>query len=92
MPDVVLIAPPIREFYLTKKRTIPYGLACIAKQLEQAGFSCTIIDALARDKSKIIEYPEEFGHLVPHYGKTDLTFFSLFHHYRHFGYSFVTSQ
>ena len=47
MPDVVLIAPPIREFYLTKKRTIPYGLACIAKQLEQAGFSCTIIDALA---------------------------------------------
>ncbi|MGD9825958.1 B12-binding domain-containing radical SAM protein [Desulfobacter sp.] len=88
MPDVVLIAPPIREFYLTKKRTIPYGLACIATQLEQAGFSCIIIDALARDKSKIIEYPEEFFHLVPHYGKTDLTFFSLFHHYRHFGCSF----
>lgn len=88
MPDVVLIAPPIREFYLTKKRTIPYGLACIAKQLEQAGFSCTIIDALARDKSKIIEYPEEFCHLVPHYGRTDMTFFSLFHHYQHFGYSF----
>ena len=88
MPDVVLIAPPIQEFYLTKKRTIPYGLACIAKQLEQAEFSCTIIDALARDKSKIIEYPEEFCHLVPHYGRTDLTFFSLFHHYRHYGYSF----
>ena len=88
MLDVVLIAPPIREFYLTKKRTIPYGLACIAKQLEQAGFSCTIIDALARDKSKIIEYPKGFSHLVPHYGRTDITFFSLFHHYRHFGYSF----
>ncbi|WP_321493073.1 B12-binding domain-containing radical SAM protein [uncultured Desulfobacter sp.] len=88
MADIVLIAPPIREFYLTKKRTIPYGLACIATQLEQAGFSCTIIDALARDKSKIIEYPEHFDHLIPHYGRTDLTFFSLFHHYRHFGYSF----
>lgn len=88
MPDVVLIAPPIQEFYLTKKRTIPYGLACIAKELEQAGFSCTIIDALARNKSKIIEYPENFSHLIPHYGKTDITFFSLFHHYRHFGCSF----
>ena len=88
MPEVVLIAPPIREFYLTKKRTIPYGLACIAKQLEQAEFSCTIIDALARDKSKIIEYPKQFSHLVPHYGRTDITLFSLFHHYRHFGYSF----
>jgi len=88
MPEVVLIAPPIREFYLTKKRTIPYGLACIAKQLEQAGFSCSIIDALARDKSKIIEYPKSFSHLVPHYGRTDITLFSLFHHYRHFGYSF----
>jgi len=88
MPDVVLIAPPIREFYLTQKRTIPYGLACIARQLEQEGFSCTIIDALARNKSKIIAYPEGFGHLVPHYGRTDVTLFSLFHHYRHFGYSF----
>nr|WP_319394081.1 radical SAM protein [uncultured Desulfobacter sp.] len=88
MPDVVLIAPPIREFYLTKKRTIPYGLACIAKQLEQNNISCTIVDALARDKSKIIEYPKGFDHLIPHYGRTDITFFSLFHHYRHFGYSF----
>ena len=88
MTDIVLIAPPIREFYLTKKRTIPYGLACIAKELEKAGFSSTIIDALARDKSKIIEYPEEFRHLVPHYGRIEITFFSLFHHYRHFGYSF----
>ena len=88
MPDVLLIAPPIREFYLTQKRTIPYGLACIAKQLEQAEISCTIIDALARNKSKIIEYPESFDHLVPHYGRTDVTLFSLFHHFRHFGYSF----
>nr|WP_321396794.1 radical SAM protein [uncultured Desulfobacter sp.] len=88
MPDVVLIAPPIREFYLTQKRTIPYGLACIAKQLEQAEISCTIIDALARNKSKIIEYPEGFDHLIPHFGRTDVTLFSLFHHFRHFGYSF----
>ncbi|WP_020588123.1 B12-binding domain-containing radical SAM protein [Desulfobacter curvatus] len=88
MSDVVLIAPPIQEFYLTKKRTIPYGLACIATQLERAGFSSTIIDALAVDKSKIIEYPQGFDHLVPHYGRTDISMFSLFHHYRHFGYSF----
>lgn len=25
--DVVLLQPPIRDYYLTAKRTIPYGLA-----------------------------------------------------------------
>ena len=50
MAKVILIQPPIREFYLTRKRTIPYGLASIAASLEQAGFDTEIIDALARDK------------------------------------------
>ena len=39
MPDILLIQPPIKDFYLTRKRTVPYGLACLAASLEQAGFS-----------------------------------------------------
>ncbi len=88
MPDVVLIAPPIQEFYLTKKRTVPYGLAAIAGSLEAEGFTCTIIDALARDKVKVIDYPELFSYLVPYYGRSDISLFSLFHQFKHFGFSY----
>ena len=38
MVDVLLIQPPIHDFYLTAKRTIPYGLACIAAGLIETGF------------------------------------------------------
>ncbi len=87
MSKVILIQPPIREFYLTRKRTIPYGLASIAACLELAGFDTKIIDALARDKSKVVDYPKGFEHLEPYYGRSDHSFFSLFHQFRHFGYS-----
>ncbi|HCY87563.1 MAG TPA: B12-binding domain-containing radical SAM protein [Desulfobacteraceae bacterium] len=87
MTDVLLIQPPIREFYLTRKRTIPYGLASIAAALQQEGFTVDILDALARDKSKPIPYPEGFDHLTPYYGRFDQSRFALFHQFRHFGYS-----
>ena len=85
---VVLVQPPIADFYLTKKRTLPYGLASIAAGLRQKGFDVEILDALATPKSKTIEYPEEFSYLKPFYGKKDTSFFSLFHEFRHFGYSY----
>lgn len=85
---IILVQPPVQDFYLTKKRTIPYGLASIASNLRQHGFDVKILDALATDRSKIIEYPEEFGFLKPFYGHKDISSFSLFHDYRHFGYSF----
>lgn len=83
----MLIQPPIEDFYLTRKRTIPYGLACIAAVLQQNNFQVDIIDALATNKSKIIPLPEAFKHLEIYYGKPDISRFSLFHHFRHFGYS-----
>ena len=87
MTDVLLIQPPIREFYLTRKRTIPYGLASIAAALQHKGFSVEILDALARDKSKPLPYPDGFDHLTPYYGRFDQSRFALFHQFRHFGYS-----
>ena len=89
MSDVVLVQPPIEDFFLTAKRTIPYGLACIGASLEEQGFSVAIIDGLATNKSKIISWPEEMAYLVPYYGKPDTSPFTLFHNYKHFGYSFV---
>ncbi|MCP3876473.1 MAG: radical SAM protein [Desulfobacteraceae bacterium] len=85
---VVLVQPPIEDFYLTKKRTIPYGLASIAAGLLKTGFDVEIIDALSTNKSKKLNYPEEFSFLLPFYGTKDISLFSLFHDYKHFGYSY----
>jgi anaerobic magnesium-protoporphyrin IX monomethyl ester cyclase len=87
-PDILLIQPPVRDFYLTAKRTIPYGLACIASCLIDNGFSVEILDGLASSKSRILDLPEEMTYLKKYYGKPDLSPFALFHHFRHFGYSF----
>ncbi len=87
MPDIFLIQPPIRDFYLTQKRTLPYGLASIAASLRQSGFSVEIFDALATSKNRIIPWPAEMEYLAPFYGRIDRSSFGLFHHYRHFGYA-----
>ncbi|MCP4023915.1 MAG: radical SAM protein [Desulfobacteraceae bacterium] len=88
MSNIVLIQPPIRDFYLTQKRTIPYGLASIAGTLRRQGFDVDLFDALASKKAKKIPLPRAFSQVVPFYAKTDLSLFSLFHQYKHFGYSF----
>ena len=86
--DILLIQPPIRDFYLTVKRTIPYGLACLAATLIKDAFSVRIVDALATSKSRIIDLPEEMAYVHQYYGQSDQSPFALFHHFRHFGHSF----
>ncbi len=88
MPDILLIQPPIEDFYLTAKRTIPYGLACIASALMKSGFSVEIFDALASPKTRQLPIPPEMAFLAPYYEKSDISPFALFHGFKHFGYSF----
>jgi hypothetical protein len=88
MPDILLVQPPIRDFYLTAKRTVPYGLASIAASCIAEGFSVEILDALASSRQRDIEWPEEMAYLKAYYGRPDATPFALFHRYRHYGYSF----
>jgi radical SAM superfamily enzyme YgiQ (UPF0313 family) len=88
MTDILLIQPPIRDFYLTAKRTIPYGLSSIAGVLIKEGFSVEILDGLATSRSRVIDTPKEMNHLHEYYGESDQSPFGLFHHYKHFGYSF----
>lgn len=87
MVDVLLVQPPIRDFYLTYKRTIPHGLACIAASLEKSGFTVNILDGLATAKSRVIDVPSEMTGLADFYRGPDSSPISLFHHFRHFGYS-----
>lgn len=87
MPDILLIQPPIQDFYLTAKRTLPYGLAGIAASLRQVGFSVEILDALATPRNRVIAWPGEMAFLEPFFGCSDRSPFGLFHTFRHFGYS-----
>ncbi len=88
MSDILLVQPPVRDFYLTAKRTIPYGLACIAASLEAAGLSVTILDALASPRSRRADIPDELAGLSRYYTNADISPFGLFHEFKHFGYSF----
>lgn len=85
MSDILLIQPPIQDFYFTKKRSIPYGLACLSSHLNNAGFTVQILDALATNKSRIIPWPKEFQYLQEYYGQHDTTPYALFHNYREYG-------
>ena len=87
MPEILLIQPPIKDFYLTRKRTVPYGLTCLAASLEKVGLSVGLFDALATGKSRPIDRPAHMAHLDAFYGKPDISPFALFHQYRYFGYS-----
>lgn len=88
MTDVLLVQPPIRDFYLTAKRTIPYGLASIAAALSQSGFTVALADALATRRARPTALPPELSDLREFYGRPDASPFALFHGYRHFGRSF----
>ncbi len=86
--DVLLLQPPIRDFYLTAKRTIPYGLISIAASLIQNGLTVQIFDALATAKARPEIFPPELSYLIQFYGKPDCSPFCLFHQYKYFGYHF----
>ncbi len=91
IPDrskIVLVQPPVEDFYLTRKRTQPSGLASIAACVRKKGFEVEILDCLATKKSRIIEWPDEFSYLKPFYGKKDVSGFCLFHEFKHFGYQY----
>lgn len=88
MTSILLLQPPIQDFYLTSKRTIPYGLASIASSLEKQGFSVKILDSMACSRSRSIPFPSEMNYLKEYYGKEDRSPFGLFHQYKHYGYSY----
>jgi radical SAM superfamily enzyme YgiQ (UPF0313 family) len=88
MTDVLLVQPPIRDFYLTAKRTLPYGLASIAAALARRGLTVEIEDALATRRARPMPLPDELSDLKEFYGRPDVSPFALFHEFRHFGRSF----
>lgn len=62
---VLLIQPPIEDFYTTPIRLYPLGLLYAAAVLKQLGCSVKILDCLNPIKKRQIKIPDYFQYLVP---------------------------
>jgi len=84
---ILLIAPPVFDFYFTTHRMEPLGLEYIREALENAGHSVTLYDSTASGKVKQVATPPEFAYLAGFY-EEDASPFSLHSGYKRLGDSF----
>ncbi len=89
---LVLVQPPIQDFYDTKVRLQPLGLAylkaAVKKHLPEV--EVVLKDFHQGRGRRTIVLPEGLTYLKEYYPWPDQSPFSLFHHYYHFGASFET--
>jgi radical SAM superfamily enzyme YgiQ (UPF0313 family) len=81
---ILLIQPPIRDFYQTPIRTQPIGLAYLAASLQTHGHDVEILDCQT-EKRKSIPIPSELSYLKDFYPFNDRSPFKLYTGYYHFG-------
>ena len=81
---ILLIQPPIRDFYRTSIRTQPIGLAYLAASLRKQGHEVEILDGQT-DKKRSIPIPSDLSHLKKFYPPYDRSPFKLYSGYYHFG-------
>jgi radical SAM superfamily enzyme YgiQ (UPF0313 family) len=62
---ILLVQPPIEDFYTTPIRLYPLGLLYAARVLEEAGAEVQILDCLTPLKKRKIPVPAGFGYLPP---------------------------
>jgi radical SAM superfamily enzyme YgiQ (UPF0313 family) len=84
---VLLIQPPIRDFFFTPLRKTPLGILYLGTVLEKEGFCVKILNTLEEDKRYTLKIPKRFIYLKRYYKKNKSPF-SLFNHYYHFGLQF----
>lgn len=87
---VLLIQPPVQDFYDTEVRLQPIGLcylkAAVVKHLP--GVDVIVRDYHGGATRKTVPMPKELRYLLEYYGAADKSPFSTFHRYYHFGKPF----
>ena len=81
---ILLVQPPIRDFYRTPIRTQPIGLAYLAASLQSDGHEVEILDCQT-EKKRSISMPPELSYLRDFYPFSDRSPFKLYTGYYHFG-------
>jgi len=85
---ILLIQPPVLDFYQTGIRTQPVGLASLAAVLEKNNHRVEILDCQASGQRKRIPVPEKFSYIKEFFPDGDLSPFRLYSNFYHFGLSF----
>lgn len=81
---VLLVQPPIQDFYYTPIRSQPIGLAYLASSLRAAGHAADILDCRSGGK-RAVPIPPELSYLKEFYPFNDRSPFALYRAYYHFG-------
>lgn len=82
--NILLVQPPLHDFYRTRLRTQPLGLAYLASSLRQHGHKAHILDCQT-DMKRRTAVPEALAHLQEHYVPGDQSPFRLYGSYYSFG-------
>lgn len=87
---LLLIQPPIRDFYDTDVRLQPIGLAYLKAAVQKflPDIDVTIKDYHSGCGRRTVPIPKELRYLADYYGVPDRSPFSAFNRYYHFGASF----
>lgn len=85
---ILLINPPIRDFYNTPTRRQPLGLCYLAAALSREGHDVELLDAGGSRRATRMPLPEAMRTAVPSTDVKDSSPFKLFGRYHHFGPSF----
>jgi len=85
---VLLLSPPVHDFYFTPARREPLGLLYLKKSLENLeNVEVDIYDATYKNRKKKKNFPAHFKYLKKFYPE-DRSLFSLISNYYRFGDSF----
>ncbi len=85
---ILLVQPPIRDFYCTIQRLTPIGLEYLAGAAESVGWKPKILDCLAYKRPKRHELPQSMQYMKEFYPEDDISPFSLFKKFQHFGMNY----
>jgi len=81
---ILLIQPPVQDFYRTSIRTQPIGLAYLAASIRDHGYELEILDCQT-EKKRSIPIASELSYLRNFYPSNDQSPFKLYSGYYHFG-------
>lgn len=78
---ILLIQPPIEDFYTTPIRLYPLGLLYAAATIKHLSHEVEILDCLNPPKKRQLPVPRDFSYLIEHFENNPY----LFKHYYRFG-------
>lgn len=81
---ILLIQPPVEDFFFTPQRSYPLGLLSLATVLKKGGFEVSIYNTLERNKKQQLALPRRFLYLKKYY-QPNRSPFCLFWRYQRFG-------